>query len=162
MAMRTTRNGLFTYHEDSSPSDEIILRALSEEEAELVMHQVMRVHELAEQYLPGQSEPGFSPKVLDSIFLHWLSDGKRDKPDEETVALVLGSAFGYYLRETKQMQWRVATAKGEEPTLAVTNEAYGLTIYPISSVQKRIESRTGGFFEPIAAVIEDKLRDIRN
>jgi hypothetical protein len=161
MAMRTTRNGLFRYYEDSSLPDEIALRELSEEETELVMRQVMRVHELAEQYLPGQSELGFSPKVLDAIFMLWLGDAKRDRPDEETVALVLGSAFGYYLREAKQMQWRVAKAKGEEPTLAVSSEAYGLTIYPIASVQKRIESRSAGFFEPIAAVIEDKLRDLQ-
>ncbi len=159
MTIQTTRNGLFRYDEDASSPDDISLRELSEEETDLVMDQVMRVHELAEKYLPGQSERGFSPAVLDAIFLLWLGDATSDKPDEETVALVLGSAFGYYLRESNQMQWRVATAKGEEPTLAVSSEAHGLTIYPIASVQKRIESRSAGFFEPIAAVIEDKLRD---
>jgi hypothetical protein len=60
------------------------------------------------------------------------------------------------------MQWRVAQAKGEEPTLAVSNVAYGLNIHPVAAVQKRIESRTAGFFEPIAAVIEDKLRGIQH
>jgi hypothetical protein len=162
MTLRTTRNGLFKYHEDSSSSDEISLRELSSEETESIMHQVMRVNELADRYLPGQSERGFSPRVLDAIFLLWLSDTRRDKADEETISSVLGSAFGYYLRETKQMQWRVAKAKGEEPTLAVSNDAYGLTIYPIASVRKRIESGTAGFFEPIAAVVEEKLRDAQH
>ena len=126
------------------------------------MSQVMQVNELADRYLPGQSERGFSPGVLDEIFLLWLEDAKGDKPSEEAIALVLGSAFAYYLRETKQMQWQVAQARGEEPTLAVSNVARGLTIYPVAAVQKRIESRTAGFFEPIAAVIEEKLGDIQH
>jgi len=75
---------------------------------------------------------------------------------------VLGATFGYYLIQMNEMQWRMAQAKGEEPTLAASHPEFGLTVYPVHAVQKRIESRSAGFFEPIAAVLKDKLHELRS
>jgi hypothetical protein len=160
--MRRTRNGLFQYHEDATSSDETNFRELSEDEAERVMNRAMQVNELLDRYLPGQSERGISPQVLDAVFIHWSGDRRPDRPAGQHVASVLGSTFAYYLRETKQMQWRIATAKDAEPTLAVTHPLHELTVYPIASAEKRVESGGAGFFEPIAAVVEDKLRDAQH
>ena len=162
MTLHTTKNGLFQYTEECGGSDEIIFRELSAAEVELVMARVTEVHHFLDRYLPEQSELGISPRVLDQLFIKWLADESYDKPDEESVAAVLGATFAYHLQNRKHMIWGGAQARGEEPTLAVTNRELGLTIYPISSVQKRINSGSAGFFEPIFAVVQEKLNELHH
>ncbi|MEQ1662535.1 MAG: hypothetical protein ABL877_07550 [Thiobacillus sp.] len=160
MNLRTTKDGLFQYSEDSRESGETSFRELSDTENERVMARVSEVHFLLDRYLPGQSEQGISPRVLDQLFIKWLGDSLPEKTDEKSIATVLGSTFAYLLQVQKQMVLLVARANGEEPTLAVSNRAIGLTIYPIAAVEKRIETRSAGFFEPIFAVVEEKLNEL--
>jgi hypothetical protein len=162
MSLRTTRDGLFQYSEENGGTDEVSFRELSATEVELVMARIAEVHLLLDRYLPGQSEQGISPRVLDQLFIKWLGDSRSDKAEEDSIATVLGSTFAYYLQDRKHLVWLVAQAYGQEPTLAVTNRALGLTIYPIAAVQKRIKTRSAGFFEPIFAVVEEKLNELHH
>ena len=162
MTLRTTRDGLFQYSEEEGGTDEVTFRELSVTEIERVIARVAEVHRLLDEYLPGQSEQGVSPRVLDQLFVKWLADSRHDKAEAESIATVLGSTFAYYLQGRKGLSWAVAQASGEEPTLAITNRVLGLTLYPIWSVQKRIAAGSAGFFEAIYAVVEEKLNELHH
>jgi hypothetical protein len=162
MTLRTTRDGLFHYTEEDGGSDEVSFRELSVTETERLMARVADVHQLLDLYLPGQSEQGVSPRILDELFISWLADSSQDKADAESIATVLGSTFAYYLQTKKPLSWVVAQVNSDEPTLAVTSDALGVTLYPIWSVRKRISEGSAGFFEPIYAVVEEKLHELQH
>jgi hypothetical protein len=160
MSLLTTKNGLFQYAEENGGTGTNSFRELSVIETARLMALVTEVHQLLDRYLPAQSEKGISPRVLDQLFFNWLRDSSCDKPEPESVATILGSTFAFYLRDKKGMLLGVGQASEEEPTLAVTNSTLGLTLYPIWSVQKRIAAGSAGFFEPICAVVEEKLKEL--
>jgi hypothetical protein len=160
MVLRKTKDGLFDYSEEDGGTDGASFRELSAAEFERVMACASEVHHLLDRYLPGQSDLGVSPRVLDQLFIKWLGDTSGDKATEQTVAQVLGSTFAFFLRDRKPLVWMVTHSTGQEPTLAVTNRSLGITLHPISSVQKRIEIGSAGFFEPIYAVLEEKLLEL--
>lgn len=79
MSLRTTKDGLFQYSEENGGGGggETSFRELSATEIELVMAHVAEVHLLLDRYLPGQSEQGISPRILDQLFIKWLDDTPR-------------------------------------------------------------------------------------
>ena len=159
--IKRTLNRLFKYHEDSEPAADISFRELTKGETDSFEDKATLVHHLLDRYMPGQSEKGISPRVLDQLFILWLRDSAEDKPHPDRVAVVLGSAFAFYLRGKLKMGLLMAN-QDNEPALAAQDETAVLTVYPIEAVKKRIASGSAGFFEPIYAVTEEKIMEAQN
>lgn len=72
----------------------------------------------------------------------------------------LGMALGQYLVDRLGLDWKLVEDEyGTE--VAVHGQPGDVLVFPPNLVAKRLETRTVGFFEPVAGQIERQLGELR-
>ena len=100
-----------------------------------------------------------SPEGLDAAWSEWIA-GWRIGEDPNPVINALGLALGKYLVDRLELSWKVVTDEyGTE--IAIHGQPGDIFIFPTNLVAKRFESRTTGFFVPVAAEIETSVTKLR-
>jgi hypothetical protein len=96
---------------------------------------------------------------LDQAFAAWLSAARKGREPAARIAESFGAAFGEICREELGLSWRHITDQWGA-TFAVCASAGNYTLYPISSVEKRIEDGQTGFFLNIFLMARRQLAEI--
>jgi hypothetical protein len=144
---------------DAMPEAEF--RPLSESESNWMAEQASIAEAIAARHasaVPEAHDALGQLRRLDAAFAHWTraKEGKREADD--VVANSFGAAFGEICRRELGLNWRHVTDEwGVTYALRCARENY--TMYPISSVEKRIEDGASGFFEHIFLMAREQLAD---
>jgi hypothetical protein len=100
------------------------------------------------------------PAALDAAWAFWLQGWPADAEDPNPVINALGMAFGQYLVDHLDLAWMIVEDDfGTE--IAVHGHVGDVLVFPQNLVAKRLETRTVGFFAPIAAGIERQVAQVR-
>jgi len=81
------------------------------------------------------------------------------RPDDEKqfLAKLFGYLLGEHLRIILGLSWGVITDQNGSD-IALRHKVGEVTIYPLSSVLKRLENDEVGFFQPLAFALEKQVR----
>ena len=111
---------------------------------------------LLSRYGGSAGSTSWDLEALDFCFRRWLEDPEPDRPGDQRVIEVLGSAFGEYLVQHLDMNWVLVTDEyGTD--FAVRGSLTDTMTFPYSVVSKRVEAREHTFFVPVYRAIEDTL-----
>jgi hypothetical protein len=100
------------------------------------------------------------PPALDAAWSFWLQAWPAEEEDPNPVINALGIAFGQYLVDRLGLDWKVVEDEyGTE--IAVHGQPGDVLVFPPNLVAKRLESRTVGFFVPVAGQIEQQVAAVR-
>ena len=118
----------------------------------------------ARRYVEDAGQPvegtALDPAALDAAWAFWLQGWPADQEDPNPVINALGLAFGQYLVEHLDLAWKVVEDdSGTE--IAVHGDPGDILVFPANLVAKRLETRTVGFFVPIAEQIERQANQVR-
>ena len=99
------------------------------------------------------------PDALDAAWSFWLSRFRAGE-DPNSAINAFGLAFGQYLLDRLKLSWKVVQDEyGTE--IALHGQPNDVLIFPPNLVAKRFQSRTTGFFVPLAAELELQVRTLR-
>ena len=118
----------------------------------------------ARRYVEDAGHPAagalLDPAALDAAWAFWLQGWPADQEDPNLVINALGLAFGQYLVEHLDLAWKVVEDEfGTE--IAVHGDPGDILVFPANLVAKRLETRTVGFFVPIAEQLERQANLVR-
>ena len=100
------------------------------------------------------------PAALDAAWVFWLQAWPADEEDPNPVINALGMALGQYLVDRLGLDWKLVEDEyGTE--VAVHGQPGDVLVFPPNLVAKRLESRTVGFFVPVAGQIERQVEELR-
>ena len=100
------------------------------------------------------------PPALDAAWSFWLQAWPAEEEDPNPVINALGIALGQYLVDRLGLDWKVVEDEyGTE--VAIHGQPGDVLVFPPNLVAKRLESRTVGFFVPVAGQIEQQVAAVR-
>jgi hypothetical protein len=105
------------------------------------------------------SQP-LDPAALDAAWAFWLRAWPAGEEDPNPVINALGMALGQYLVERLGLAWKLVEDEfGTE--VAVHGQPGDVLVFPPNLVAKRLDTRTVGFFVPVAGQIERQVAEMR-
>jgi hypothetical protein len=108
---------------------------------------------------PADGQP-LDPAALDAAWSFWLQAWPAGEEDPNPVINALGLAFGQYLVDRLDLDWKLVEDEyGTE--VAVHGQPGDVLVFPPNLVAKRLETRTVGFFVPVAGQIERQVEGLR-
>lgn len=101
-----------------------------------------------------------TPETLDIAFEAWLSSHDRDEQDPNPMIDAFGAAFGQYLADHLDLEWKIAT-EGDGHEMALHGQPGDIMLYPPNLVAKRYVDGETGFFAPVFEALENQINAIR-
>lgn len=129
---------------------------LDEEQMHLLRSCIVKFMELAEEEVPEPPEDADTSEIADMLLENWR--GKKE-PDlgAEAMALVLGCMCGELLRSYLRVEWKyVVDVFGEGMALYGELDGETLVLYPVDSVQKRIDEPGQTLTEWVFGMLEQE------
>ena len=141
-----TASGVVNYTTQQTPIEQEIIE-LEPEEKDFIQKWNTNGHHIISYFNFDYQPADVSFQLLDSTFIQWLDDENEEKFNPDAIAHGLGIVFGELLAKKLDMKWvKVRDEYGEE--FAIRGQD-NLMSFPVSSVQKRIETEETGFFNHI-------------
>ena len=108
---------------------------------------------------PVDGKP-LDPAALDAAWSFWLEAWPVGEEDPNPVVNALGMALGQYLVDRLGLAWKLVEDEfGTE--VAVQGEPGDVLVFPPNLVAKRLDTRSVGFFVPVAGQIEQRVAELR-
>jgi hypothetical protein len=108
--------------------------------------------------LDGTRPP--DPVALDAAWAFWLQAWPADEEDPNPVINALGMALGQYLVDRLGLDWKLVE-DDDRTEVAVHGQSGDVLVFPPILVAERLDTRTVGFFVPVAGQIEERVAELR-
>ena len=109
---------------------------------------------------PLKGNRTLDPAALDAAWAFWLRAWPAGEEDPNPVINALGMALGQYLVDRLGLAWKLVEDEfGTE--VAVHGQPGDVLVFPPNLVAKRLDTRTVGFFVPVAGQIERQVAELR-
>ena len=133
---------------------------LNQGELEWVSNNLTAVKGIIQSTISKDDPEWLQPTFLDGAYKIWYSNHDRKSEDPNPMINAFGIAFGQYLVEKRDFEWKVITDQhGAE--LAVRGMPGEIVLFPTNLVAKRYEKGLVDFFVPLSEEIIVKIDEIR-
>lgn len=105
-------------------------------------------------YVPAAKQPTLAD--ADEAFRLWQQDTRRRRASEKEVVEMLGAFLGTKLAADFGMEWVVVTDENGRD-YAVRAKKHEALAFPFASVEKRIDTRSHGFLQPIHDAMKELM-----
>jgi hypothetical protein len=105
-------------------------------------------------YVPAAKQPTLAD--ADEAFRLWQQDTRKRRASEKEVVEMLGAFLGARLAADFGMEWVVVNDENGRD-YAVRATRHEAMAYPFAAVEKRVDSRTHGFLQPIHDAVKELM-----
>ena len=134
--------------------------SLKEEEINFIKVCSRNAVDIARTQLSDANTEHLTPEILDKLIDKWNEDSTKFSCSQHDFINAAGVAFGNYLVETYDMQWKTVSDEYGLDYATLNEHEHNLCSFPISSASKAIDQKRKGSLQVISLMIKRKLAKI--